>query len=182
MRVFTREQNAQFEWSYELRIIRMMVFWTVRTQICIAMRNLKGAIQMTVQRCFPVTHTSQIMQRNRCMNTLTSKLWFGCDDYVGFYTTTISDKFTHFLTYIISQMTHQPAWTCYNCTSWLFRVCLSVHSCVMPTWVCRWAIVEAELSCDQPLHMAFKTCGPSGVPVLCLTTELISAVFPAPQQ
>ena len=39
-------------------IIRMTVFWTVCTPNYIAMRNLKCAIQMTVRRCFPVTHLS----------------------------------------------------------------------------------------------------------------------------
>ena len=36
-----REQSVRFEWSFELRIIQMTVFWTVRTQICITMRNFE---------------------------------------------------------------------------------------------------------------------------------------------
>ena len=57
-------------------IIRKTVFWTVCTPNYIAMRHLKCAFQVTVWRCFPVTHLS-IMQRNHRMNALTSKLWFG---------------------------------------------------------------------------------------------------------
>ena len=40
-------------------IIQTTVFWTMCTQICIAMRNLNCAIQMFVRRCFLVTHVSK---------------------------------------------------------------------------------------------------------------------------
>ena len=57
LRVFTREQSAQFEWSFELRIIRITVFWPKCTQISITKHNfnLNSAIQMMVWSCFPVT-------------------------------------------------------------------------------------------------------------------------------
>ena len=54
-RVFTREQSAKFEWSFELRIILMTVFWPVCMQITITKGHLNCAIQMMVQWCFPVT-------------------------------------------------------------------------------------------------------------------------------
>ena len=59
--VFTREQSAQFELSFELRILNYHSKDSILT-VCmpnyIAMRHLKCAIKMTVQRCFPVTHLS----------------------------------------------------------------------------------------------------------------------------
>ena len=39
--------------------IRKTMFWTLCTPNHIAMRNLKCAFQMTVQRCFPVTHLAK---------------------------------------------------------------------------------------------------------------------------
>ena len=77
-RFFTQEQRAQFEWSFTLRIIRMTVFWPVCMQISIILiAQFKwwsgGVFQWRI---------SQLMQRNRRMNALTSILWFGRRSYV----------------------------------------------------------------------------------------------------
>ena len=77
MTVFTREQMRNWNFNSKCAFwikIWKTVCWTVCTPNYIAMHHLKCAFQMTVRRCFPVT---QIMQRNHCMNALTSKLWFG---------------------------------------------------------------------------------------------------------
>ena len=63
---FTWEQSAKFEWSCELRIILMMVFWPcVYKQISITKGNLNCAIQIMVRRCFPVTHLSNHAANSR---------------------------------------------------------------------------------------------------------------------
>ena len=56
--------------------IRNTVFWTVCTPNHVKIRNLRCASQITVQRCFEL-RISQITQRNRCVNDLTSKSSFG---------------------------------------------------------------------------------------------------------
>ena len=81
MRVFTRDQSAQFCWSFELRITRMMVFWPVCTQDSVIwIVQFKWWSGGVFQWC-----TSQITQQNRCMNVLTSKLRFGGRSYVTFW-------------------------------------------------------------------------------------------------
>ena len=74
--VFTWGQKCTIRMIIRVTVILMTVFWPVCMQISITKANLNCAIQMMVRRCFPVTHISQIMQRNRHTNALTSKLCF----------------------------------------------------------------------------------------------------------
>ena len=83
MGFLTRGQKFAIWMIIWVTIILMMVFWPVCMQISITKGNLNFVILMTVQRCFPVTHLL-ITQRNRRMNALTSKLWFGRRSYVTF--------------------------------------------------------------------------------------------------
>ena len=57
-------------------IIRMTVFWTMCTQNFIAMYNLIAQFKWRYGGVFQ-WRISQSMQRNRRMNALTSKLWWG---------------------------------------------------------------------------------------------------------
>ena len=78
MTVFTREQSAQFEWSFEWRYFGPCVRKIIpRCVIWIAQFKWRsgGVFQWRI---------SQITQRNRCMNAFTSKLWFGGRSSVTF--------------------------------------------------------------------------------------------------
>ena len=77
-RVYAKEQSAQFEWSFQRQyfgpcirqITSRCVIWNAQFK-----RRSGGVFQLRI---------SQIMQRNRRMNALTSKLWFRGRSYVTF--------------------------------------------------------------------------------------------------
>ena len=66
MTVFTREQSAKFEWSLELRIIPMTVFWPVCTQISIT----KGLFELRNSNDGPEMFSSGASLKSRSENAV----------------------------------------------------------------------------------------------------------------
>ena len=97
-------QNLNDHLSY--RIILMTIFWPVCTQISITNGNLNCAIQIMIQRCFPVTHLS-----NHAAKSLCEVPWpLHCDlgaELCDLLTTSTCKP--HIFYYILSQMRKQSA-------------------------------------------------------------------------